>query len=389
MTEFRYSLAKYAGTSSRLTCPACGKPHCFTPYVDEEGNMLDPTCGRCDRESKCGYHLSPHEFFQQNPEARPRGDAWREPPAWLKKKQQGITVFQKPVPTGPVCVIPKEIVDKTISFTRPNNLIEYLSTVFDPLIIEGLVDEYKIGTTKSGACIFYQFDVKERCRGGKIIQYSKENGHRVKDTVYPVTWVHSELKRKGLISQDWELTQCLFGEHLLAKYPDRVVGLVESEKSALVCAASNPAMIWLATGGKRQLGAKLNILQGRKLVVYPDIDATEEWGEAFSKKNFPSANISNYLEQYCTDEEREMQVDIADLLIRQRLEDLANVSTVQTNGGTEQPPPSFQHDNPLIRDMARFFSPEVMPEVAALIEELDLQLVSVQQIQSQDDEDNN
>lgn len=385
--DYRYSLAKYAGTSSRLTCPACGKPHCFTPYVDEEGNMIDPSCGRCDRESKCGYHLSPHEYFQQHPEARPPGEDWRQPPAWLKKKPQGITVFQKPVITGPVCELPKEIVEKTITFTHPNNLFDFLAEVYDPVVIEGIFDEYRVGTTKSGACIFYQFDMKGRCRAGKIIQYHRDNGHRVKDTAYPVTWVHTVMKRKGMIPQDWEMTQCLFGEHLLAKYPDRVVGLVEAEKSALVCAAENPAMVWVATGGKRQLGDKLQVLQGRKLVVYPDIDATDEWNEYFSKKNFPGANISDYMERYCTDEERENQDDIADLLLRQRLEEKAAVSIVRTNSGTEQPPPSFQHDNPLIRDMARFFSPDVMPEVAALIEELELQLVSVQKVEPQKDED--
>ena len=93
------------------------------------------------------------------------------------------------------------------------------------------------------------------------------------------------------------------------------------------------------------------------------------------------------MERYCTDEERENQDDIADLLLRQRLEGKAAVSIVRSNSGTGQPPPSFQHDNPLIRDMARFFSPDVMPEVAALIEDLDLQLVSVRKVEPQKDED--
>ena len=58
-----YSLQKYAGPSSRHTCPACGKPRCFTYYVDEEGEPLDVTVGKCDHESSCNYHKTPAEFM--------------------------------------------------------------------------------------------------------------------------------------------------------------------------------------------------------------------------------------------------------------------------------------------------------------------------------------
>ena len=43
----------------------------------------------------------------------------------------------------------------------------------------------------------------------------------------PITWIHALMKRKGLLPEEWELTQCLFGEHLLSLYPDRTVALVE------------------------------------------------------------------------------------------------------------------------------------------------------------------
>ena len=80
-----YSLQKYAGPSSRYTCPNCGGAHKFTRYVDEEGNILAENVGRCDRESSCGYHYTPKQFFQDHPEARPDADDWRKAPDWLKK----------------------------------------------------------------------------------------------------------------------------------------------------------------------------------------------------------------------------------------------------------------------------------------------------------------
>ena len=59
--DYKYHLRKYAGKSSRLTCPSCGRTYCFTPYVDDDDNILDSTVGRCDHESSCAYHKTPAE----------------------------------------------------------------------------------------------------------------------------------------------------------------------------------------------------------------------------------------------------------------------------------------------------------------------------------------
>ena len=45
-------------------------------------------------------------------------------------------------------------------------------------------------------------------------------------------------------------TRCLFGEHLLTRYPERIVALVEAEKTALIGAGFIPEYNWLATGGR-------------------------------------------------------------------------------------------------------------------------------------------
>ena len=58
--NYRYHLLKYKGRSSRLTCPRCGPPHCFTPYVDENDvPVYVERYGRCDHEQSCGYNLCP------------------------------------------------------------------------------------------------------------------------------------------------------------------------------------------------------------------------------------------------------------------------------------------------------------------------------------------
>ncbi len=57
-------LQKYAGKSTRFTCPGCKTPHSFTRYLDGETHQpIHPTVGRCNREIKCGYHYTPRQYF--------------------------------------------------------------------------------------------------------------------------------------------------------------------------------------------------------------------------------------------------------------------------------------------------------------------------------------
>ena len=81
-----------------------------------------------------------------------------------------------------------------------------------------------------------------------------------------------------------------------------------------------------------------------------------------------------------TAEDRAAQIDIADLLLRQAScpppTGHPTFPPVPLHSGTEQP----YYSNPVAREVAKYFPADVMPEVAALIEDLDLELVSVTQI---------
>lgn len=113
------------------------------------------------------------------------------------------------------------------------------------------------------------------------MKYDPNTGHRIKDEAVGgrITWVHSLMKRNGALKADWELTQCLFGEHLLPEYPNKPVALVESEKTAVICSAVMSKYIWLATGGKSQFNERLNVLQSRDIIAFPDVDGYETWTE--------------------------------------------------------------------------------------------------------------
>lgn len=393
--SYRYQLAHYTRTADWLICPNCGKRQ-LVPYVDtESGEILDPTCGRCNRESNCGYHLPPSEFFKQNPGARPQGDAWRESPAWMKNRSSSpVSAPQPPKPAGPICELPKEIVERTILMEPESNFVKFLDTLFDPLIVEGLVYMYNLGVTKNGEVIFYQKDIKGRYRGGKIIQYNPTLGKRIKNGGgIPVNWVHPLFKKRGFIPDDWQMTQCLFGEHLLTEYPDKPVCLVEAEKTAIICCGFMPEYNWLATGGKTQLGDKLNVLKGFDVTALPDIDAVEYWAEYFASFTGADIKVEDPYGEDATDEDRENQIDIADILIRwhqagepdaPRSDDVSAIPAVSQDSGIGKT--LLQYRNPVAGQVAKYFSPEKMPEIEALIEDFDLIPISIQRIEPTTDE---
>lgn len=302
-----FQLEKYNGRNSRHCCPKCGDPHSFTYYIDEAGNVLNRLVGRCNHESGCGYHYTPKEYFQDNPTIKPGNNAFIMPRKQDMKKDPDF--------------IPSDFVGKSLSYK--STFVEFLCSVFDKgtletPTVERLMNDYYLGATKDRNVIFWQIDKDKKVRTGKIIKYDPETGHRIKD-VAGINWVHSILKKKGMLPDSFNLSQCLFGEHLLKKYPDKAVALVESEKTALLGAGFLPDFVWLATGGKSQLSIdKMKVLSGRTVVMYPDVDGYELWMNRSAEfRPFCNVVVSDILERNATPEERERKIDIGDWLILQ------------------------------------------------------------------------
>ena len=272
-----------------------------------------------------------------------------------------------------ICTIPMDIVLKKVRTKPLSDLLYYLCNLFDVDTIMSLVREYSLGVTRSGDIVYYQIDQQGRCRTGKVMKYNRETGHRIKDPDKPgaITWVYSLLKQLGVLPKEWTLSQALFGEHLLKKYPDKPVCLVEAEKTALFCAAMVP--VWVAVGGKTQLGDKVEVLYGRTVIAFPDADGYDKWKEKIDERPYLNIQVVNILEKYGTDEERRNGADIADVLVRWILERQNNV----TPEAPEQPPSVLYADNPVMQEVMKYISPEYWDNVDALIREFDLELVSV------------
>ena len=382
--NYRYHLKKYAGKSSRLTCPSCGRPHCFSPYVDDNEEMYGEEYGRCDHESSCGYVKYPPSDYDPLKRYSSSSNSWRNAPSGGEPKNtqsKSVTVKRpdpKPEPEGGICEIPFDIVRQTVRTKPLSNFLRFLLTILPKDTIISLVKDYYIGVTKSLEAVFYQIDIQGRCRSGKIVNYNPETGHRIKseESKPPVTWVHSKLKQAGKLPDKWELTQCLFGEHLLAKYPDKIVILVEAEKTAIIGAAINPKFVWVATGGKGQVGDKLDVLEGRQIVAFPDYDGYDEWKRKFEEQAYLNIHISDYVQKHATQEEKESGADIADLVIRW-LQEHPNYGPLSLKLPL---PEALRYDNPVMQEVMKYISPEHWDDVNSLITELDLELVGVTKI---------
>jgi len=374
-----YCLQPYKGPWSRFTCPACGDKHCFSLYVDENGDYLDEVVGRCNHESSCGYHYTPRQFFEDHPFARPE---WKE--NFFRIPQQTIKKTVK----KQLWTIGADIVKSSVNPAIDSDFTAFLTGLIGRKNTAKIVKEYHIGVTKSKDVIFYQLDTEGRCRTGKIMKYDRKSGHRIKDEKVggKITWVHSILKQSAdpllRLPDRWELTQCLFGEHLLKRYPFKPVALVESEKTAVICSSFWPEYIWLATGGKSQLNDRLQVLKGRRVVAFPDVDGFSEWKEKLFQVRGVEIVVSDVLEKNATVEDRRNHVDIADLLIRQQREEHVDVVVAGGFGGSGEPGGYGEPGDPLFHPtflkLKKLLGVDNnMEEVAFLVAGLDLEVEGV------------
>ena len=252
--------------------------------------------------------LHTQQFFIDNP---------------VEKERFVSPVQQKPIqkPQREIGYIPFQYVEKSASYN--SSFVYFLCRLFDRYslespTIERLMQDYALGATKDGSIIYWQIDTKGKVRTGKVMKYDPNTGHRVKDGG-GINWIHAMMKKQGLLPDDYHLVQCLFGEHLLKIYPTKVVALVESEKSALIASGVYPDYVWLATGGKSQLSIdKLKVLQGRTVVMFPDVDGFEYWSNKAKEVEAIGCKVvvSDLVEKNATDEDRANKIDIADWLIR-------------------------------------------------------------------------
>ena len=329
--SYRYQLERYRGRSSRYTCPQCGRKYTFTRYIDTENNnqYISDNVGKCNRLDKCGYHYTPKQYFADNPRER---DKYLVEDGSLRsitdnpcKRREDFSFFlsyrenerkKNTPPPRPICTIPEWVVEGSINRgVRADHLLWIINT-YGIVEAERIATLYGIGATKEGASVFWQRDIEGRVRTGKIMAYDPISGHRKKEAG-SINWVHSIMLQRGQLPEDWQLTQCLYGEHLLSERPEAVVGIVEAYKTAHIGAILYPDMVWLATDSLSGLTAeRLTALKGRRVILYPDEGkGHQQWSERIpqiAKDIGFSYRISEFVEEHLP---HGSGADIADMVI--------------------------------------------------------------------------
>lgn len=305
--EHRFRLKPYKVPSDRTECPNCHHRRCFVPYVDTEGKItFPPYVGRCNRENKCGYHYPPKRYFSEHPETK--GE--------LMTTSVPAFVPVVPQPKVEPYYFPDSMMEQTKKCYQDNCFYLFLKSKFGEIAANAMVSKFHIGTARirRGSCVFWQVDVEGRIRTAKVMLYDAASGHRRKD-VNP-TWAHS---LTGIPLE--HIQQCFFGEHLLPLHPGLPVGIVESEKTAVIASYHLPEYVWLATGGSDGMFKKANleILKGRKVVLFADLKQMENWQRKADTMRLQGIDttVYTYLEEHATEEEKEKGLDIADYLLNE------------------------------------------------------------------------
>lgn len=313
---------KFEKGSKKYACPKCGAPKKFRRYINRRtGEYAGVDFGRCDRENSCGYHRYP---------STEQSFAGNSAFFGLKRRvfqettfKNAASSFQSPVTMAKMPdYIAFDVLIRTLTSNEPNAFVQFLFDLFpdDPDAVCGAIAAYGIGTFKNFTA-FPKIDRSGRVATAKLMKFDRRSGKRLREN-YSVSSLPYELKRTGELKQDFETDKdVFFGEHLLSKFPNLPVAIVEAEKTAVIafiCKSAFPDFVWLATGSKQWLNVnRLKQLGKRRIILYPDADGFNHWRKIEAEARASGLNVmmSDIIEKQATSAQKAQQLDLADYLV--------------------------------------------------------------------------
>lgn len=308
------------GVNHVTSCPWHDDEHPSLSLVEGKGKNYCH-CFACDKGGDVIAYTMQHE-----------GWSFQEACQWLSQTfgigtLQHVGYVPRPKPRPIVksiepdyTYIPMEMLDELVSME--NSLCRCLIHMFQPEAVEWLTEEYRLGCYSMNGqddyTVFPNIDRYGRVCNLKVQHYETDTasphfGHSDACFWLGKMWADSGKLPKGAVFK----SICLFGEHLLSRYPDSIVALVESPKNALFGALAFPQLTWVATGNKTMLRRSvLKPLQGRNVIVIPDCDAVDDWTQALKGM----ADVANFtVSDFCRrlPPKGQPKFDIADYLQQQ------------------------------------------------------------------------
>lgn len=348
MRDYRYILPN---DSKKHNCPACNKKR-FVKYIDKKTrDYLPDQYGRCDRESKCTYHLNPYS----NGYAKMIKEQEKGEYSGIWKPDQGI-ITPKPNQNPKPEFIPDYVLKHTLQGYEQNrfiqNLLNEVLFPFEAKEVENIISLYYLGTIckgyRKGAITFPFVDSSGNIRAIQVKHFDKNNHTTGTDFLHSIIEKHHSRKNRTL--PDWlksyimneKKVSCLFGEHLLGKYELNPVALVEAPKTAIYGTLyfgfpeKQNNFLWLAVYNLSSLNFdKCKSLKGRDVYLFPDLSKD---GKAFNLWNNKAKELENrlpgtkfivsdLLEQLAPEMDKDKGKDLADYLIKQDWRNFRKQST--------------------------------------------------------------
>ena len=314
---------KRDGTGYTCLCPFHQDRHLGSFKISPRRNIY--TC------FACGESGGPVDFLMKHD-----GLKFTEAIQWLGRKYgiavEGSERFTPTIckPRTPAPPLPLMVFDRSMILrradTQHDTLCQWLRTLpwssEQRQRIEPMLRNYMIGHSKDGHTIFWQLDERGQLRTGKMMRY-KPDGHRDRDTRGSFSWIHTKMEAAGQYDPERaEVRTTLFGMHLLDYLPQATVNVVESEKTALICAIAYGDMqhqLWMACGGLSFLSRERLqpiIDRGRDVVLYPDYDGVTAWREQAKRIDYQRLHVNDRFVRRHWQERDGPKADLADIIIR-------------------------------------------------------------------------
>ncbi len=378
---YKFKLA--SNKAQKTSCPACKKSRRWQRYLNAEtGEILPEKYGRCDREIKCGEWIKPDEKTEQKKENKITlsdgriifdfafseqlkdevknlpGTKWNgqkkvweiensdlTEPVKIFAEKNAFTIYDRR--TVPPVFMPTDVLHQTLNSYEKNkfvqNLLHRVSFPFPPSDLEKVISLYRLGTIgkgyRAGAVTFPFIDIDGKIRAIQVKEFDEQNHTAKNGTGFLHSMKIKEHERRKETLPDWlkayteqpKKVSCLFGEHLLNRYPSNPVALAEAPKTAIYGSLYfgfpdvPENLLWTAVYNLSSLNfAKVKALQGRTVFLFPDLSesgtAFNQWSRKAKEleRQLPGTKfiVSDLLERNATEQERKAGGDIADFLIR-------------------------------------------------------------------------
>lgn len=239
-----------------------------------------------------------------------------------------------------------------------NHFIQWLGNkqrgefAFDDKTIKLIIEKYCIANSNKykGWVLFPYIDIEGKIRDIKAMDYHPTTGKRIAtkngDSQNRCHFIGKEILNNPEANTD----RCFYGEQLL-KGNNKLVRIFESEATATYAASFFPESVCIATGGnngcKWTENSKCSVLQGRTVILYPDIDAHDNWEQkALILKGYGiTVEVSTVIKnnalkfanqngiEYC--EMERLKYDLRDILQHKKLSDFLKTQFTEPSGSTE------------------------------------------------------